>query len=353
MDSQFIEPQKSNLNKLARDASKKLDIVFKRCLNATNENILIVGDKGIAGQEISMVLSHAYYLTAKRLGFSCNMALQNQKTRGQEADENIVKALKNLRKNSIIIANQSDKMGSLNDLGRSFRKLCKEKGHRFISTSSLGYIYTEKIIDVINAIDIDYDEAIKEHAKLKEILDNGEKVHITTKAGTDLKIDIKGAKARSADGIYHEPGTGGNLPAGEVYIPPVNASGKVVIDGSSRNRFNTRLTNKNPITMKVVKGKVKKIIDGDNAHQLEDSLAWAESRAKYPERIRTLGELGIGLNKKASIIGTTIVDEKAYGTAHVAIGSNSWFGGRIKTIIHLDQVFREPVIEVDGERIKV
>jgi len=82
-------------------------------------------------------------------------------------------------------------------------------------------------------------------------------------------------------------------------------------------------------------------------------LKWAEEHAKYAERVRKVAELGIGLNPKAKIIGATIIDEKVLGTAHVGIGSNYWFGGPIRTIIHLDQVFKNPLLKLDGESFEV
>ena len=86
---------------------------------------------------------------------------------------------------------------------------------------------------------------------------------------------------------------------------------------------------------------------------VEETLAEAEKKAQFPERVRLIGELGIGINPGARVVGATIIDEKVLGTAHVAIGSNYWYGGQIKTIIHLDQVFKDPEIYVDGEKLKV
>jgi len=82
-----------------------------------------------------------------------------------------------------------------------------------------------------------------------------------------------------------------------------------------------------------------------DAEILERSLLWAEKQAVYHDRVRRVAELGIGLNPRAKVIGSTILDEKAAGTAHIAIGSNHWFGGDNSTIIHLDQVFFKPEIE--------
>jgi leucyl aminopeptidase (aminopeptidase T) len=63
--------------------------------------------------------------------------------------------------------------------------------------------------------------------------------------------------------------------------------------------------------------------------------------------------LGIGINPGALLIGSTIMDEKVLGTAHIGIGSNFWFGGEIKTVFHGDQIFKNPQIFINGERISV
>ncbi|NJL43894.1 MAG: hypothetical protein HC945_01030, partial [Nitrosarchaeum sp.] len=81
------------------------------------------------------------------------------------------------------------------------------------------------------------------------------------------------------------------------------------------------------------------------------TLDWAAAHAKPSRHVRRIGELGIGLNPHAKVVGCTILDEKALGTAHLAIGSNAWFGGAIKTIIHLDQVIKNPAIMLDGRTL--
>ena len=150
-------------------------------------------------------------------------------------------------------------------------------------------------------------------------------------------------------------GKGGNLPAGEIYIP-INkraAYGKLVVDGSSRQKDSTVLCDKSPITMYVDGGEVKRIAGGKEARSLEKTYDWAVKRAKFPWGIKLLSELGIGLNEKAKIIGSTIIDEKAKNTAHIATGSNGWFGGNIYAIVHLDQVFKNPTIKIDGKKLNI
>lgn len=348
-----IEWMNSNkLTGLAEESSAHLGKVFTDCLNAKDEKIIIIGDTGTKNQNVSAVLSYAYYIAAKKLDLDVDLVLQGIKRRGDTADDDVIDKLKDMENNNIILAIMSDKLGSLKQIGKSFRRFCQRKNHRFVSTLSLGYIDTGMIRKITHSIDVDYKKFAAEHQKLKYILDRGKELHVSTVAGTDAYMDLMDVKALCSNGVYTKPGTGGNLPAGEVFFAPKNIDGRIVIDASSRNRINTRLI-KNPITLIIEKGELVEIKDGDNAKLLEKSLMWAEEHAKYPERVRKIAEFGIGLNPKAEIMGATIIDEKVLGTAHVGIGSNYWFGGPIRTIIHLDQVFRNPLFKLDGESLNI
>jgi leucyl aminopeptidase (aminopeptidase T) len=49
-----------------------------------------------------------------------------------------------------------------------------------------------------------------------------------------------------------------------------------------------------------------------------------------------------------------MLDEKAAGTAHVAIGHNAGsYGGANRASIHVDCIFSSPEIEVDGRPLKL
>jgi len=192
------------------------------------------------------------------------------------------------------------------------------------------------------------------HEMVKNILDDAKEIRVKTKLGTDFRYNVEGMKAIAADGTYHEAGKGGNLPAGEVYIPCKGnkVNGKVVIDGSSRNHKHTTLIKK-PITLNISDGSIVDIEGKEEAKKLDNTLKWAAGRAKHPKSVYRVGELGIGLNPKAKIIGSTLIDEKTLGTAHIGIGSNYWFGGSIYAIIHLDQIFKNPEIIVDGKKLEI
>ena len=175
---------------------------------------------------------------------------------------------------------------------------------------------------------------------------------IKTAAGTDVTFDVSGMESIANIGEYHEPGMGGNMPAGEVYMPPKGLNGvkgRVVVDGSMKTESGALLIN-SPVTLKIKDGKVV-YLEGKDAHLLEKTFEKFENRAKYPHRVRLVGELGIGINPGAVLIGSMIMDEKVLGTGHIAVGSNYWFGGDIKTIYHGDQVFKNPVYYLDGKKM--
>ena len=343
-----------NLYDLASKVSLSLKKIFTPCLAVKDEKVLIVGDIGYENRNVAAVLSGAYYLAAEHLKLDAKLIFQNVKSRGDISDPDAIRSLSELKSGNIIILNMSDKRGNIQELGKSFRRWVAKKSHRFISAMSLGDLATSNIELITKAIDVNYKPLQTQHEAIRQKLEKAKEIHITTPAGTDLYYDKSGIKAISADGNYTLPGTGGNLPAGEVYAPPngKKIEGRVVIDGSSRTHEHTILIKK-PIKLTIADGNIIDINGGEEAKQLEGALKWAASVAKNPGNVRRICELGIGLNPQASIIGAMIVDDKTLGTAHIGIGSNYWFGGNIYAIIHLDQVFKNPTIYLDGELLKI
>ncbi|PIN81403.1 hypothetical protein COV13_01125 [Candidatus Woesearchaeota archaeon CG10_big_fil_rev_8_21_14_0_10_32_9] len=331
--------------------------IFKKILSEnlkiTNEKLLIIGDKGLNDNLVAPIMTNAYALAAEELGIKYETIYQNYKARSEPADDVVVKKISSLPKKSVLVINISNRVGNLQSIGKSLRTYIKENQHRFVSSSSLGSVRNEMLPFIIDCLDVDYKALDSKTKQLKEKITSANEINVTTKAGTDLTFNIKGVECCSASGVYTEPGTGGNLPGSEVYMPPLrnNVEGTLVIDGSARIKDRTILV-KHPIRVDIKKGFIHNISGGFEAKLLRDTLEWAHLKSKHPETIWRIGELGIGLNNKAKIIGSTIIDEKAYGTAHVAIGSNAWFGGDIKSIIHLDQVFKEPIIKLDGKLLK-
>jgi leucyl aminopeptidase (aminopeptidase T) len=338
----------------AKYAESKKDLMIKtlkHCIKPNNEKVLILGDTGFENKRLAAILSYSYYLACKELNLETEIVLQTPKENREFANENFEKKLLELPDNSILLVALSNKLGKMR-FEKSYRTYCNKHLHRFLSTPSLGGLPTEKANNLFNAFDINYEELQNKHSKLKKILDNTNELKIITDAGTNLILNIKDIKAISASGVYTTPGTGGNLPGGEVYLHPTKegANGKVVVDVCLRTKERSMLV-ETPFTIKVENGKVTSIEGAQEAEDLKYTLDWAKVNAKHPENVSFLCELGIGTNPKAIPSGVTIIDEKLPNTAHIAIGSNYWFGGPIRTIIHLDQVFKKPKIYADNELI--
>lgn len=346
--------KKEGILDIAKKHYKSVAKVFRDCLAAKkDEKLLIIADMGLKGNNLSAALSACYYLYAREKGMKAEIVMQESKAPGEAAEDDVVDALLDHPPYNIVLANLSNKLGKLGRI-KSFRRYSREKNFKFVATSSLGYIPTGYIPQLMAMLSIDYRTLRRRQNRLKIYLDKAKEVAVKTEKGTSIKMSVDGYDAISSDGNFKKYGMGGNLPAGEVYIAPVEntASGKIVIDASSRNRYKTELI-REPVVLRVKKGSITKIEDGVEAQLLKQTLKEAAERAKYPSRVRKIAELGIGMNKHAKVIGTTIIDEKAYGTAHIGIGSNYWFGGSIKTIIHLDQVMRNPQVYADGKLLKI
>lgn len=347
--------EKTDILDIANANSIQFQRILKNCLKITKETVLIIGDKGYQNRRLSAVMAAGYYLGAKKLGYNAELVLQEPKNKGQKADSVVIESLSNLKPGSVIILALSGRLGGTGAIGKSYRKLSKEMGHRFISASNLGVLNTNLYPALIDCVDVNYNRMSRKGQRLKEILDDANEVHITTKKGTDIYFNIQGREAIVNDGFFSEPGTGGNLPAGEVYIAPKGKekiNGKIVIDGSSAYKGGTMLI-KEPITIEVTNGSVVDVYGGKEAAALRATLEWAAKKSIYTWGIKRIGELGIGINQNAKVIGATIIDEKSLGTAHVGIGSNYWFGGTIYAISHFDQIFNSPTIHVDGELLNV
>jgi leucyl aminopeptidase (aminopeptidase T) len=84
------------------------------------------------------------------------------------------------------------------------------------------------------AVPLDYARLTADCAQVKPLLDRAVRARITAPGGTDLEPGLEGRAASAGDGDFRRPGCGGNLPAGEVFIPPQlgTAQGRIGFDGS-------------------------------------------------------------------------------------------------------------------------
>lgn len=329
------------------------DKILKQCLKVKEEDILIVSDYGNKDSQLSAMIGYGYYFAAQKRNLNVRLLFQEVKKGFMQADHHVAEAIKRLERKNIIILTLSNKLGRIGEV-RSFRGFCREKKHRFISSTGLGDVKTNYFSLFMEAMNLNYSRLKKKGLVIKKKWDKAKTIRIRTEAGTDLTFNVEGKEAIANVGDYGGESQGGNMPTGEVYIPPVGfegVEGVLVIDASMKTDSGAVLLNE-PVKLTIEKGRITKI-EGKFASLLRKTLQRYEDRAKYPYRVRHIGELGIGINPGAVVIGSMIMDEKVMGTGHIAIGSNYWFGGDIRTIFHGDQVFKDPTFYIDGKKMEL
>jgi len=214
------------------------------------------------------------------------------------------------------------------------RNACK-KGARIASMPNI----TESMFR--RTITPNYKRMEKITKKLGTILTQGKRVKIITKAGTNLTMDINKKRA-SRYIIMKKKGKCHNLPSGESSLGPLEGTtnGIFVVDASFIEKVDK------PIRVTVNEGYATKIEGGKTARKLKKVLKSINDKNAY-----AIAELGIGTNDKAKITGNILEDEKVLGTAHIALGNNKSFHGKIDVPIHLDGIFKKPTIWVDNKKI--
>jgi len=192
-------------------------------------------------------------------------------------------------------------------------------------------------------LDADY-EAIESHCEdvLAQVGDADE-IRVTTPQGTDITFTVGSREWYLDTGIVHEAGEMSNLPAGEVFIAPETADGTFVVDGTMRphGKLDGEL-----LSFEVEDGYVTDISDPDIREQVETAAE------EVGQDAYNLAELGIGTNVAVTdLVGSVLLDEKAGGTVHIAVGDDHAIGGDTHAPIHLDGILKEPTVYADGEEV--
>jgi leucyl aminopeptidase (aminopeptidase T) len=221
-----------------------------------------------------------------------------------------------------------------------FRAIANAAGCRF---ASLPHFDPDMFF---GSMQVDWHALKSRTARLANALQGVVEMKLSTPNGTKMTFGCAGRTAAGDDGILTTPGSFGNLPAGEVYLAPVEGTshGTMVLDYAPAGRLES------PVTLTVSNGNVV-TVEGSNV--LASSL-----RAAFETNplIRNIAELGIGTNDRATRPDNILEAEKILGTVHIALGDNSGFGGKIQVPFHEDYVFFRPsltAIFADGEELQL
>ena len=185
-------------------------------------------------------------------------------------------------------------------------------------------------------VNIDFHELDIFGKKLLDTLADSEEVLVENEAGTRVEFSVKGRKWKNDNGDISQKGSHGNLPAGEIFTAPVEESfnGKLVI-----SLIDDQLGDG---IMEFEKGRLIRY-EGKGIQKI---LAYIGK----DETGKIIGEFGIGTNPKAKICPNMLEAEKAFGTAHFAIGDS--YGIGINTSPHhYDALVDKVSIRTKGKHI--
>jgi hypothetical protein len=182
---------------------------------------------------------------------------------------------------------------------------------------------------------------------LLERLEGSDTVRIRGAAGTDLTLRVAGRPWLS-DATPLGPGGFANFPGGEVFVAPHRDGADGVLVADLTVPYTVEGLVDEPVTMRFERGRVTSIVGGEAAGRLRELVE------RSGEGANVIAELGIGLNPTVRPRGHVMLDEKAAGTAHVAIGRNTGsYGGDNEAAIHIDCIFSDPQVEADGRPIQL
>lgn len=301
---------------------KAAKVILGQCLDVKrNERVLVIADKNTKdiGQEI--------FDEAKKIAKAEFVLIPVGEHNGEEPPKEIARRILDF---DVIIAPTTKSLSHTNAM-----KAARDKGSRVATLPGI----TSRIMQ--ESVVADYEKIAAFSEKLKAAVEGKKHVQITTPAGTDLRFSIQGRTWLLDTGIIREPGKGGNIPAGEVFIAPLEktASGVIVIDNFVHEK-------------EVYAGRRTKIfVKKGKAEGISDEKCRLAAYFRDIKNARNIAEFGIGTNEKARIIGNILQDEKVLGTCHLAFGNSSAIGGKVYSELHIDTVLQKPTIVVDGKMI--
>jgi leucyl aminopeptidase (aminopeptidase T) len=186
----------------------------------------------------------------------------------------------------------------------------------------------------------DYEELRRNALALIKRWQPGRRLELTTPAGTHLTAEIGNHIIGLEAGFAEKPGEHGAFSDGEVSQGPNEgtANGVVVVDGPMCY-FGMP---DHPVILEIRNGRAEEIKgEGRAAAALRDLIAKVENANNF-------AEVGIGINPNSLRNGDFEEEKKALGTAHIALGKNTSYGGTTKSMVHMDMVLYSPTLKIDG-----
>lgn len=154
-----------------------------------------------------------------------------------------------------------------------------------------------------------------------------------------LRLDLRHRSAHASSGVFHQPGTVGNLPSGESYIVPYEGERPGDPSGSA-GELPVQLGDE-VVVYRVVENHAVEVLPGGPEATREAALLAGEPA------YGNLAELGVGVLGELGVepTGEVLLDEKL--GLHIAFGRSDHFGGQVgaqqfsrpEAVVHIDRVY--------------
>ncbi len=191
----------------------------------------------------------------------------------------------------------------------------------------------------------DYDLMVARADRLTQLLSDASEAHVTSSAGTDIKMSLRGRSGLSAHPRGRPVAVTGIPGSGEATIAPVegSAEGVVVVNLSIAGREGL-LTE--PVQWIVEKGR---IVDFRGPR---GDVEWLRGLSSRDAGAAVLCQLAIGVaHTIPPVANGTSIDRQREGRIHVAFGRNDDFGGDTFSAVHVDGLFDGTSMTLDGQTV--
>ncbi len=337
-------------------------IATRAALLKRGSNVLIIcGKHNSTFAEGLMLECYAKHACPHLWVFDEHLLPKRAKMVAEGADDMLPKHTRSLLDNSDLIiwlTQFEDPKNALTDLGTAACSYWDQvyetaKGKPLLALNllsakclvAMGIEYEAFLETFANAVNVNYDRIRRTGLSIAAGLNGRRLIRVTDPNGTDLTFCIESRTFGMEVGTLEDCYSTGReceveVPAGEVYVAPLedSACGTLVTD--ELRDFSIRRLEMDFEKGRIVSFKTKK--GGASFKKLLDEADGEKDR---------IAEFAVGINHGMKPIGLRIYDEKALGTAHVAIGNNTHLGGTNEASIHVDFVLYKPTIEADNDLV--
>jgi leucyl aminopeptidase (aminopeptidase T) len=208
--------------------------------------------------------------------------------------------------------------------------------------TALGKSYRQTREMFLKSLDINYENLTLLGQRLISKMQRGGEIHLTCPRGSDVTLCADARLWVNDDGKLAPASSGvtryvHNIPVGEVFVAPIESSARGVIYPVSLPGSLV-----SGICIKF-RGSEKAVISAKSGYEFMKPRLDSATGNPY-----CIAEFAFGTNPCGNILLAT---EKAYGTTHVAIGQNTWLGGKNECSIHWDFVIDKPTVTIDDKPV--